>query len=1342
MSIQQHQFVGWAQTWHDEVSSRRRMGAIRSFGKAMIHPIKWKQSWDDGGGTAGILYLLSSASTMEVKAFCDVIRLSNRRGKKSSEREKVVEELLMALLPQHYPSTELRTHDKRPLEKIYSRMLRGCSSNFVERVLDAQDASNPLFQHVELQKLLVAHENMLKRRLTNRLIHEGSQLSQPEIDVCFKEFVSREPPLPGSQPNMSASMQYALELLQARITVKCTAERWPRNTPELGVLMSIYDRLKRRSRSADKTFLIKLGLQLIELKPDLNRSSHAGVLWSAILALWKKDARQYEDLLVQGMRLELLRSRTVLPIIVTRWKENSDQYEHLLVEALRHGLGGSAKEINYNYLDIIKDVPRAELSAELRWRLLRLYCQHVPQSGIDVETTSDFKCISNQGWSFEVFEKLGKDHASLFLHRLYAANPNYSFLQAPTHYNSIYALRTAPRPNFNVELLLTVYNRGDSNTQQRALQEVDQLRKKAATAREQEDRALFARAAAHYAIATGDLETYAETILWQQRFIRDPLTAQEIFKRKNILTSEGVALLSGISLSPTEDMTLSTIERELAVANRTLERFNEARQLAKKEPSYNRSNWTMLSSLYADVYKERVSRAKKVKLQPHESGLEMFRIIWRGTTDLVHTIGAGFLREVDRSILDLLDAYSGLSLIAASEMLLDFAAQLRKKQDRNEDQDEVSGCMDGLTYRVISKLASSDTPLFAQDLIRRAIIEYPEASSWHRQFLSIRYMRNLPAEAAKNMLMSFAAAVGEKLEEQSYVRVGDEEPPKNAPPKSLIKVTTAKYLAQILNDADFISLETAVDVLTELFKSATHIDVRLAIVDSLLGTLNAISGNNSENWRSNPMVEKILNTLDSVVPIAGNLNERRPVDAIDWAEAKDNGTLPAPYELGGIPPLFQLLLDVVSGRQFPGLKELRGEMFSRLVLPTLHHSQEQHSEWFSLFLAKYKPTLDPDSLPRIPITPDIWYRLLDHQGQFLPSTTINEFNQYLILQLRFPRNIQELNKALRDNTTLRSDTNVAQWLSIFDQPNRLSSWKDGIDRLVSLIVAPIEKVSPTADLLGAVVSQAAVLLDDYESHMEQWSYLVAALGPASIKSLDLSKQESKTYDEHMKKAWTYWRESVPPLAQRLIALIEQKRAPSADRDVDVLLPSTFPLRLLCLPYLDPRVRQQDRYFRHLAKTLDQTLISFFKSDEGNPLLWTTFADTTNKTLASIYRIMTHRLCIAVHVGDLDLDADETATIPAVRLIKVAVAIEFIDGANKCGSLRKPKLEKDLTLQKVRVGELVKRLRVVMERWGQRGVPAEQVPFRDNFLRWKGKNIALWDDICSWDETYEEGAQSS
>jgi len=1351
LSMKPPQFKDWAQDWIGNLDTNKRLHEIHRFGRLMRSPAKWKRAWEDGGDTSGIIYLLSAASVIEVKAFCNMIRGSNVRGGKSAERERAVEELVMALLPHHYPSTVLRTSDERPLQKFYSRMLCGCSSSFVEGVLDTQDQSNPLFQLLDMKRLLVAHGDMLKRRLTNYMVREGPPLSKSEVDQCFRAFISREPPSPGSQPYMTASMEFALEMLQARTTLKSTAERWPRDISELEVFASIEKRYTRKSRPAnrDTTFLTKLGLQLIGLKRSWELSRQAKTLWRQVLHLWKKHPQKYEDLLSQGTRLAIPTDGpgNALSVICTRWKEDPDLYEHLLVQSLRHGLGGSGKEISEGYLKTIKGIPDPALNSELRWRLLRLYCQHAPERGIDIEVTTDFSCLKFQKWSFGLIDKLERKKAVRFLNGLSKANNGFNFLQSPEGYPSIYDceegfLSTGDilRSNFNVELLLVSYQQDDTEIQQRARDEVDQLRKRAATSPKQEDRAHLSKAAAHYAIATGDLEVYAETLFWQQRFLRDPRTVPELLAIKSIRTEEGLNLLSGIPMSPIRDTTLSVVERQLEVANQALKGLSEAKRIAQKEPSYVKSHWDGLEEVYASVYKYRVSRAKEVSLPSHEPKIGLFRIIWKGTEILVHSIGSEFLDRVAHPILELLDQLSGPSVVTASKMLLDSAARYVDKDSRNEGQDKIADSMVTLSHRVVSKLARSNTCVLAQYIIQRAIIEHPEASSWHRQFLTIGYMRRLPAEDAKAMLLSLAAAVGEKLEEQSYVKVGEKESPKSAPPKSSIKVSTVKYLANLLNDADFISPDSAVEVLIELFKSTTHVDVRVAVLSSLLTTLNSVVTESGESWRSNPIVERILRVTESVIPIAGNINERRPVTDIDWAEAEETVGVPATSGYSHMPPLFELLLKVTAGEQFAITRQLQTELLSRLALPTLQYSQEQHHKWFSLFLAKHqakhKSALNAGNLPRVPIKAYIWEYVLEHLGHILPSETIHEYTQYMLFQLRLPKCIQAFNQALRRDLVLANDASVEHWLHTFD--NRMN-WELQVRPFLRLIVEPRRNAAPTIDIVNAVINQASVVLDN---RMREWHNFVSNLGPVATRPSRSSEEGNSDHGQQdTEKPWNlpHWSETIPPLAKRLIALIEGKRA---GRD-GAILPSTFPLQLWCLSYPVPHVTREDEHFRRFAVELARALSSLLESDEGEVLMWTTRSDETYAALDRVYKATADRLRLAVHIGDLDLDlnldddmdvdADRRSNpTTAAQLVKVSVVLKLIDSVTGHFALRKPGSKHQLTPKIVERGELVERLRVVMNHWADGHGPL----VRDMFREWKDRKTTskydVWEmDICSW-----------
>jgi len=115
--------------------------------------------------------------------------------------------------------------------------------------------------------------------------------------------------------------------------------------------------------------------------------------------------------------------------------------------------------------------------------------------------------------------------------------------------------------------------------------------------------------------------------------------------------------------------------------------------------------------------------------------------------------------------------------------------------------------------------------------------------------------------------------------------------------KPYIKVTTVKYLAQLLGGADFVSAKFAVETLSTLFKVSTHIDIQAAIVESLLEILGGCQNDEASISLGN----QILEALESTIPVAARLHERYPLEDEDWEKAKETGKLPAIYEQGGRP---------------------------------------------------------------------------------------------------------------------------------------------------------------------------------------------------------------------------------------------------------------------------------------------------------------------------------------------------------------------------------------------------------------------------------------------------------
>ena len=106
--------------------------------------------------------------------------------------------------------------------------------------------------------------------------------------------------------------------------------------------------------------------------------------------------------------------------------------------------------------------------------------------------------------------------------------------------------------------------------------------------------------------------------------------------------------------------------------------------------------------------------------------------------------------------------------------------------------------------------------------------------------------------------------------------------------KPTVKITTIKMLAQLLAGAEFIDEETTLELLLTIFKTSTHIDVRAAVIESLVTMMR---DTNNETTKT-----KILEALEQhAVPVAAALNESHPLSEADWQRAESDGELPKGY---------------------------------------------------------------------------------------------------------------------------------------------------------------------------------------------------------------------------------------------------------------------------------------------------------------------------------------------------------------------------------------------------------------------------------------------------------------
>ena len=1260
-----------------------RKYAIKQFGKALADHTTWESAWKAIGGTIGLINLFAKISVAEVKALTSAIGLCSRGKHRVARREKAVEELLHALLPSHYPGSKLQTHDKRPIQDHYSRMVSACSLTFLEQLLDAKDKSNPLYTKVPIARLIKIHGMFLRKRVIEGTFGNGSE--KDNLYQFLKAFAYSQPPLPGPEPKVSASMDFAMKLLKHCLKDTEYNNRWPRRVSIADLFVSLLRRLqKKKLPEARQHDVIMLGLQIVEARPRLKSEFEAGGIWLKL---------------------------------VIRWKRAPKLYENALVLALRVGLGGSQKTIGRDYLDASRYLQK---TPELRWPLLRFYCLHVPKKGIDLDTDDDFKELSQQQWSTNVFYQLGKDQAIRLLKGLHNANQNHSFLTGPGGISILSIPSMLTQRNFNAVLLLTILQRDSQEAQMRAVGAVDELRKKAAASKEQSDRARLARAAADYSIASGSLDLYGETIVSQQRYVRDPFTVKEIYERGAVVTAEGIALLSGIPEPLPEDVTLAEIASRVEKANKILMTFHETMRMSKREPSFHKPDWVNVSALFGSAISARVTRAKDLQKRLKSAEADVYTSIWSGTLDMLQKVNVEFLIQATGPIRSLLDTLPPTALAATTKAMLE-AGDLRRREEDRQDGDDI---LERLSYEVLLRLAKSDKPELAKQLVLRTILGRPDASSWHRQLLSVSFMKSLSAKDAQEMLLAFATEIGEKLEEQSYVQVGEAEPPKSAPPQSLVKVTTVKYLAQLLDNAQFISAGAAVEVLVELFKAGTHRDIRLATLDSLLSLLSSLCSGAEKNWRSNALVEKILEALETVIPVVGSVNERRPPRLEDWKEAEATGKLPEISEMStgfspGLPPLLNAIILAPSGEQYAGLKNLQAEFVTRFFLLILNHSQAEHQKWLILFLAKHEVEFTINDLPPTPISSQLWKILVEKYPRFIPQTVFDDFNKHLVMTIAPPVALKTFNSELRKNNDLRDTPEVQHWLHVYGQ---------GVERYISSgtrtlvqMIHHVDRPQPVVrngisfnKLLGMVTTHASLFLDDYEKFVDVWDDFVHDLRHPSRATQSIKDGDS------IHSMVSAWQNSGRLLLEKLTALVIEKKRQRGEVNRGIL-PSANNLRIWLLPYPSlPKPAELDSECSIFAEELEE-LLETLLSGEANVLQWSKVAEDA-KCISKMLNTDEERLRVASYIGKLTTTSDraEYQLSSALNFVRVALAMRLIDDGR--AGLKKSGKDPMSAQRK----EHDQRLKTMIEEWQR----ASDDSIREKVRAWRRTEDKIWKDLMS------------
>lgn len=296
------------------------------------------------------------------------------------------------------------------------------------------------------------------------------------------------------------------------------------------------------------------------------------------------------------------------------------------------------------------------------------------------------------------------------------------------------------------------------------------------------------------------------------------------------------------------------------------------------------------------------------------------------------------------------------------------------------------------TFTTLSLLAWSDNPELSIRHIVRVIIDLPDHSSWHRVMLHPGILKRLTATQSKALVAGLADAINEKSAQRKWAdtvaKSTPAEPSSDAKPPStpFVKVTTVKLLAQLMSHAEFIGESFTVDILVKLFAEATHVDIRAAVVESLVAI--------AELTKSSSIKENVMTVLEThVVPFAAELSERSPMTEQAWKECEEKLELP---DIETQKPSQDALLDFINRSTWQRDPAKTRALIQSLLLPMIHKSASNGQRWLKIALSARGATELCQYVPKAFGTYGLLKDLLRKYPAHMPASCYDDLHALLV----------------------------------------------------------------------------------------------------------------------------------------------------------------------------------------------------------------------------------------------------------------------------------------------------------------------------------------------------------
>ncbi|KAI7220238.1 hypothetical protein KC333_g2494 [Hortaea werneckii] len=463
--------------------------------------------------------------------------------------------------------------------------------------------------------------------------------------------------------------------------------------------------------------------------------------------------------------------------------------------------------------------------------------------------------------------------------------------------------------------------------------------------------------------------------------------------------------------------------------------------------------------------------------------------------------------------------------------------------------------------RLLKLLARGDRPASAIKFVMTVVLEHPDDSSWHWQLLTNSLLNGLGSREATDLVKTLAESMRQRMIAQKDNRETVPSRPSGYSGFSAIKVTTIKLFALLLAGRSFVDDTIAAQSLISLLSCAQHIDVRAALVRSLLEILARSQDTSAK--------EEIVSALESyAIPIIAAFDERFPSASNERLVSSDS--LPEinnPSDTDRLGPSTEAIMNFCTGDSlsYKASEADRQRLLERVLLPGMQLSVVRHREWSLAFAQQRGCDLMSDEIPSVPVKPEILVIPLFRCGKWMPAAALDAYADLMATRLAPSSHLDAVTQKVLNDSELRQSNAGEHWLSIWDGNGGVPHRGRYLEALLKHDLEP----ASSQFVSHHQVQRQVLRIFDLALRQGDQSFPGWGRGQLGIRK-GMEPEDKREWDSKLR-----------PVVEEMINRVESLRTEEWQRDPNrtpKVLPRTFPLRLWLLDYPVTSSEQETQVF--------------------------------------------------------------------------------------------------------------------------------------------------------------------